>query len=101
MATFPGAAASLAEITTSFWWPATSAPSGWVFNCSARWARTIALWLLNTATVVIARLGGIGAGTSFTASAAKMSLTIFRVGNEQSNLSAILCAMFGDMGARK
>ena len=34
--------ASFAEMTTSFWCPATSAPSGCAGNCSARWARTIA-----------------------------------------------------------
>src|SRR5882724_5361730 len=101
MAAFPGAPASLAEITTSFWCPATSAPKGKSLRYSARWALTIALWLLKTGTVVIAALGGIGNGASFTCAAMYISFTIFLVGREQPTTSAIFWAVVGEIGVRK
>ena len=90
MATFPGVVKTLFAITTSFLWPATSAPSG--SGLRARRARSRCDWR-NTATVVIAGDGGMGAGVSFTVALAKISSTIFGVGRTQSSRSAIAWAV--------
>ena len=86
-------------ITTSFLCPATNVPSGCPANAVSRCARTIALCCENTGSVVIALLGTIGAGSSFSGAARQIASTIFRVGNTHPSSSAIACAAPGVSGA--
>ena len=69
MATLLVTLARRAEITKSFLCPATRTPGGYKLVNAIRCARTVSLCFAKMGTVVIAALGGMGDGASFTAAA--------------------------------